>query len=133
MGKGSKKLYWAGAGASLLLVVLLALAVIVPRLVDSSWLKEMIQTEVAKQIEWNFDFQKAELSILPSPSVALKQVSLNIPETAQLNLDTIRVYPKLLPLLIGNIVFNYRRSRYQNKNRRKTFHSQLHWKTLSQN
>ena len=103
MGKGSKTLYWAGAGAAILLVLLLALAVIVPRLVDSAWLKETIQAEVAKQINGDFAFQKAELSILPSPVVSLQQVSLSIPGTAQANLDTLNVYPRLLPLLLGDI------------------------------
>ena len=103
MGRGSKKIYWAGAGAVFLLVVLLALAVILPRAVDSAWLKATIQTEVAKQVNGDFDFQKAQISILPSPSVTLQQVSLDIPETTKINLDTIRVYPKLFPLLLGNI------------------------------
>jgi hypothetical protein len=103
MGKESKKIYWIGAGAAFLLALLLALAVIVPRVVDSAWLKETIQTEVAKQVNGDFDFQKAEISILPAPYVALQQVSLNIPAAAQVNLDTIKVYPKLFPLLLGNI------------------------------
>jgi len=103
MGKGSKILYWAGAGAAFLLVLLLAVAVIVPRVIDSAWLKETIQTEVAKQVNGEFNFQNAEISILPVSFVALQQVSLNIPETAEINLDTIKVYPKLLPLLTGNI------------------------------
>ena len=103
MGIGFKKLYWIGAGTAFLLILLIGLAVIVPRLVDSAWLKETIQAEASKQVAGDFDFQKAELSILPSPFVSLHQVSLNIPETVQVSLVTIRVYPRLLPLLIGNI------------------------------
>src|SRR5210317_446858 len=103
MGIGFKKLYWVGAGAVFLLLLLLALAVIVPRVVDSAWLKSTIQAHVAKQVKGEFDFQKADLVILPHPAVSLQQVSLNIPETVQVSLVTIRVYPRLLPLLIGNI------------------------------
>jgi hypothetical protein len=106
MGKGSKISYWAGAFFALVLVVLLSLAVIVPRVVDSAWLKETIQAEVTKQINGDFDFHKAKLSILPAPVVSLQQVSLNIPETVQVNLDSIKVYPKLLPLITGNIELN---------------------------
>ena len=101
MGRVSKKLYWAGA--AFLLVLLLALAVIVPRLVDSVWLRDTIQAEVTKQIKGDFAFQKAELSFLPSPSVSLHQAALSIPGTARANLDILKVYPKLLPLLLGNI------------------------------
>ena len=103
MGIGFKKLYWVGAGAVFLLLLLFALAVIVPRVVDSAWLKSTIQAQVAKQVKGEFAFQKAELVILPHPAVSLQQVSLNIPETAQVSLVTLRVYPRLLPLLIGNI------------------------------
>ena len=103
MDKGSKKIYWAGAGAAILLALLLALAVIIPKVVNSAWLKETIQAEVAEQVDGDFDFRKAEISILPTLYVVLQQVSLNISEAAQLNLDTIKVYPKLFPLLLGNI------------------------------
>jgi hypothetical protein len=103
MVKRSKKLYWAGAGTAFLLILLIGLAVFIPMVVDSAWLKETIQAEAAKQVAGDFDFQKAELAILPSPVVALRQVSLDIPETAQINLDTIKVYPKFFPLLLGNI------------------------------
>jgi uncharacterized protein involved in outer membrane biogenesis len=103
MGKGSKKIYWAAFGTAFLLVLLIGLAVVVPRVVDSAWLKKTIQAAAAKQVPGDFDFQKAELSILPSPFVALRQVSLNIPETARVTLDTIKVYPRFFPLLLGNI------------------------------
>ena|GEM_PF-1541042 len=103
MGKSSKKLYWAGTGAALLLLLLLTLALIAPRIVDSAWLKETIRTEVAKQVKGEFDFQKAKLAILPVPSVSLQVVSLSIPDTAPIHLETLIVYPKLLPLLVGNI------------------------------
>jgi len=103
MGKGSKKLYWAGAGAALLVLLLLALAVTMPGIVDSAWLKKTIQTEVAKQVKGDFDFRKAELSILPHPAVSLLQVSLSIPDTATVNLDTLKIYPRLIPLLVGRI------------------------------
>lgn len=103
MGKGLKKLYWVGAGATFLLALFLSLAVITPKVVDSVWLKEIVQTEAAKQLNGKLDFQKAEIFLLPSPSIALQQVSLQIPPAVQINVNTLRVYPKLLPLLIGNI------------------------------
>ncbi len=106
MGKGSKKLYWAGAGAAFLFVLLLAVAFIVPRVVDSAWLKETIQAEVAKQIDGDLDFQKAELFILPHPAMSLKQITLAVPDKVKVSLDTLKVYPKLLPLLTGNLVIS---------------------------
>ena len=101
MGQSSRKLYWAGAGAIFLIILLIALAFIVPRIVDSAWLKKTIRTEVAKQVNGELEFQKAKLAILPVPSVSLQQVSLTIPETVQIHLDILTVYPKLLPLLVG--------------------------------
>ena len=106
MGNGSKKLYWAGAGAAFLFVLLVAITVIVPRVIDTVWLKEIIQTEIAKQINGDFGFQKVELVLLPTPSISLKQIDLAIPETVKANLEVLRVYPKLLPLFSGNIELN---------------------------
>ena len=103
MGQSFKKLYWAGAGAIFLIILFIALAFIVPRIVDSAWLKETIRTEVAKQVYGELEFKKAKLAILPVPSVSLQQISLTIPETVQIHLDILTVYPKLLPLLVGDI------------------------------
>jgi len=103
MDVGFKKLHWVGAGAVFLLLLLCTLAFIAPRVVDSAWLKATIKTNVAKQITGEFDFQKADLAILPYPAVSLQQVSLSIPLTAQIHLETLKVYPRLLPLLIGKI------------------------------
>jgi hypothetical protein len=106
MGRSSKKIYWAATGAIFLTILLIALAFIVPRIVDSAWLKETIRIEVAKQVSGELDFRKAELAILPVPSVSLQKVSLVIPETARIHLDTLTVYPKLFPLLVGNIAIS---------------------------
>ena len=103
MGNGSKKQFWVGAGTSVLLLVLFALTVIAPRVVDTAWLKATIKTTVAKHIAGEFDFQEADLVILPYPAVSLHQVSLSIPATALIQLETLKVYPQLLPLLIGKI------------------------------
>lgn len=103
MGKGSKKLYWAGIGAAFLFILLLAAAVIVPKVVDSDWLKETIRAEVTKQLKGDFNFRKAELSILPAPTVSLQQVSFDIPDLARVSLDTLKVYPGILPLFTGKL------------------------------
>jgi uncharacterized protein involved in outer membrane biogenesis len=106
MGKISKKLYWAGTGAAFLLVIVLALAFIVPRLVDSAWLKKTIRTEMATQVDGDLDFQKAEFALLPVPAILLQQVSFSIPETVRIHLETLKVYPRLLPLLLGKIAIS---------------------------
>ncbi len=41
--------------------------------------------------------------ILPAPAVSLRQITLTLPETARVSLDTLTVYPRLFPLLIGKI------------------------------
>ena len=105
MGEISKKVYWwASAGIISLLLLLASLALIVPRVVSSAWLKEKIQSSAAKQLQGDFDFQEAELSLLPVPAVGLLQVSLVIPGTARIQIKTLTVYPRLLPLLVGDVV-----------------------------
>jgi uncharacterized protein involved in outer membrane biogenesis len=106
MGRKPKKSYWIIAGTALVLMLLIGLNVILPRVIDSAWLKETIQTQVAEQVNGDLHFKKAHLSLLPRPAVSLEQVSLNIPETAQFDLEAIKVYPRLLSLLAGKIVFS---------------------------
>jgi len=102
MGNGLKKRFWIGAG-TVVLLLFCALAVIAPKVVDSAWLKATLKAQVAKQVAGEFDFQKADLIILPYPVVSLHQVSLSIPASAQIHLDNLKVYPRLFPLLIGKI------------------------------
>ncbi|MBW2485625.1 MAG: AsmA family protein, partial [Deltaproteobacteria bacterium] len=103
MGKSFKKLYWAGAGVAFLFILLIAAAIFLPRVIGTAWLKETIHTELAKKVEGEFDFQEVELSILPLPTVALHQVSLTMPNEIKAKLDTLEVYPRLIPLLAGKI------------------------------
>jgi hypothetical protein len=103
LGKISKKLYWTLSSAAFLLALFLALVFILPRIVDSTWLKTTVQAEVAKRIQGDFNFSRADVTILPLPAVTLKQVSLTIPETARIQLETLTLHPRLLPLLIGKI------------------------------
>ena len=102
MGQGSKKVYWVSGAASFILVFFF-LAVILPRIVDSDWLKELIQTEFTQHVSGNIDFQKAELSILPVPVISLHNVNLDVPDTVEGSLDTVRLYPMILPLFLGSI------------------------------
>jgi hypothetical protein len=103
VGRISKKLYWAGAGVFFLLILLISVAVVVPRIVDSAWLKETIRAEAAKQVHGALDFEKAALFLLPVPGVSLQQITFSIPGTAKVNLETLTVYPRLLSLLVGKI------------------------------
>ena len=38
MEKGFKKIYWAGAGAAFLFILLIAAAIFVPRVIGPAWL-----------------------------------------------------------------------------------------------
>ncbi len=103
MDKAVKKYYWIGGAAGLLLALLLAVSIIVPRLVDSQWLKAKVQAELASQLDGDVSFQAVELRFFPLPNIVIANLSVEIPDVVSAKVESLEVYPALLPLLTGKV------------------------------
>ncbi len=99
-----KKIILWGLGS--FFALLLAFVLLVPTLIDSSALKRKIQTTVSRKNIGELDYNNANLSILPLPHLTIRQISLTVPERAVAKIETLKVYPELLPLLGGQLRFS---------------------------
>ncbi len=88
--------------ASLLLLVMAAMA-IVPLFIDFASIKEKIQTEVHNQTGGRINYQDMVLSLLPLPSLELRQVKLLVPDRLEARTASLRISPRIIPLLQGDL------------------------------
>jgi len=90
-------------GAAVLVVCLAVLVLIAPRLINLEAVRRMIITDLSGKIGGEIDFQKIKLSFLPLPHAVVYQGRLSIPETVNGKLASLAVYPKIMPLLTGDV------------------------------
>lgn len=85
------------------LLLMAAAVLLVPRLIDFAAVKQKIQAVVTEQTGGKIDYDNAELSYFPRPSIELRQVKLTIPELAEGTVAALRASPAFLPLLVGDL------------------------------
>ena len=103
MDKTVKKYYWLGGGAGLFLALLLVFYFIAPLLVDSDWLKAKVQAELTSQLHADASFRTAELRFFPLPNIDITNLSIAIPDVVSAKVESLKVYPALLPLVTGSV------------------------------
>ncbi|MFI5398551.1 MAG: AsmA-like C-terminal domain-containing protein [Candidatus Binatia bacterium] len=91
-----------GLGFILLLVAVAAL--VVPHFAgDIAPLHAQIITQLSQELGGKVQFRTLRLSVLPLPHVSLDRVSLSFPGSVEGTVESIAVYPKLLPLVRGKV------------------------------
>jgi uncharacterized protein involved in outer membrane biogenesis len=78
-----KKIYlWVAGSIGVLLILLLALVVLLPRLINLELLRERILADVSQTVGGVVEFEKIDLSFFPRPHVVIHQASLSVPGKA---------------------------------------------------
>ncbi len=99
-----KKVFsWIAGGIGALLIFLLALSFLIPRLVDLNSVREKIKAGISQKIAGTVDFQKMEVSLFPRPRILINRTRFSFPGTAEGTIDSLRIYPRILPLLSGKV------------------------------
>jgi len=103
MSKRKKISLWIMGGVGVLLILLLAFLLIVPRLINLEPIREKALSSISEKVGGEVKFQRFDLSFFPLPHVVLHQLSLSIPGKVSGTLESLRVYPKLPPLIRGKL------------------------------
>ncbi|NIQ40336.1 MAG: AsmA family protein, partial [Proteobacteria bacterium] len=99
MSKRKKIVFWIGVTIGILLVLLVALILLLPYLVNLESVRQRIIVELSRGTGGEVAFQRIDLSLLPRPRVVIHQGSLSIPGRIDGTLESLTVYPEILPLL----------------------------------
>lgn len=94
---------WLLGGIVVVLLLATTAVLLAPRLLTSSSIKQKIQAVVLQKTGGELDYRAIDLCYLPHLGLELQGVSLVFPEQLQGRIAYLRILPKLLPLLRGNV------------------------------
>jgi len=77
--------------------------VVIPRLINLQPIRDKILADVSQAVGGEVTCQTVELAFRPLPCVLVREGSLSVPEKLSGNMKCLRVYPKILPLLVGDV------------------------------
>ena len=103
MPKKKKIFFWSVTAVSALLILLITLALVSTLIVNQKEILEKIQAEVSRSIKGDVEFQKIGLSFFFRPHAVIHQAKFNISGKTTGNIESLAVYPALLPLLTGKV------------------------------
>jgi hypothetical protein len=101
--KKKKIFFWSVTGLSALLILLITLALLSTLIVNQKEILEKIQAEVSRSIKGNVEFQRISLSFFFHPHAVIHQSKFTISGKATGTIESLSVYPALLPLLTGKV------------------------------
>ena len=96
-----KKIILWGFGT--LFILFLAIVLILPTLIDSSSLKQKIQTAVNQKNIGTIDYEKAYLKIIPLPHLCIEKIKFSVIGGTLGHVENLMIYPELLPLFRGQV------------------------------
>src|SRR5208337_5655055 len=103
-GRNLKKfLLWTTGSMGIILIILLALYSLGPKFINSEFMREKIKAGISQKIAGAMDFQKMDVSLLPYPRIVISRVNFSFQGTAEGTIDSLRIYPRVFPLLTGKV------------------------------
>lgn len=94
---------------SLLVFIFLAVVVMVftPSLINLEMVKETIKENISSNVGGRITYRSLKLSYFPRPHVVIHEAEISLPESITVNIQWMRIYPKILPLIKGQLQFDY--------------------------
>ena len=89
------------AGIFLCLVVIVLIAT--PRLINLETVKKEIQNRFAEDMGAEIEYQRIDLAFFPRPHVIIAKAKFTLPDHVNGSADSLKVYPKILPLFGGDV------------------------------
>jgi len=103
MPKRRKILFALISLAGIFLCVMVILLVVTPRLINLESVKKEIKNRFAEDIGGEIEYQRVDLALFPRPHVVITAVNFAIPDQVNGTVDSLKIYPKILPLFTGEI------------------------------
>ena len=94
---------WLGGLSGLCVILFFAIALILPRILDSQPVKEKIRAFLLAKTNENVAFEKIDLVWLPRPTVVVHGASLSVADEVSGKIESIEVYPSIRGLLSGRL------------------------------
>jgi len=103
MSLGKRTFVRLAGGIGVFFVLLAALLLLLPRLIDREWFRDKAAGAVSALVGGTVEIQAAELSYWPRPHLTIRGTRLEIPGTATGTVRSLVVYPRIVPLVRGKV------------------------------
>jgi len=92
---------------SLLVFLFLIVVVIVftPSLINLEMVKKNIRESISKDVGGQIAYSSLKLSYFPRPHVVIHKAAISIPDSFTIDIQWMRIFPKILPLFRGHLEF----------------------------
>jgi len=91
--------------------LLIILVIVTPRVINLDTVKEKIKSQYAKNVGGQIEYEYLKLVVFPRPRVVISDVKFTMPDNIDGTLESLDIYPKILPLFTGNLRIGILRSR----------------------
>lgn len=106
MKKSKKIIFILIGGLGIVLTILVLLIFVTFLIVNTGPIQERILAFISHQSSNVVKIDNIALSLFPRPRISIFNMKITIPETVAGTIKTIRIYPKLIPLLTGKIIIS---------------------------
>ncbi|MGD9054540.1 MAG: AsmA-like C-terminal domain-containing protein [Desulfobacterales bacterium] len=96
---------------TILLCLLIILLIATPKLINLETVKTEIKRIYAEDLGGKIEYQRLDMAFFPRPHVVISDVSFTLPDNIQGTVDSLRIYPKILPLFAGDLEIRVARAR----------------------
>ncbi len=99
-----KKILLLSSGIVMALMV--AAFIVTPIYLNSASVKSGIQDTVSRKLGGKMSYERIDLSLFPRPHVVIKKMLLAYPRTFRGSLQSLSIYPQIMPLIKGKLLFS---------------------------
>lgn len=101
--KQKKIILWLAGIIFALIIILLVFNLFLPRFINVESVRGKVIEYLSKTLGENIYIQKTELSFFPRPCIKIYHAQVSIQEKAEGKIELIKIYPKIFPLLVGEV------------------------------
>ena len=103
MYKRRKILFSLISLAGIFLCLLIVLMIVTPHLINLDTVKEKIKRQYATDTGGEIEYRRIDLGFFPRPHIVISEVAIKYTDKVSGTIDSLKVYPKILPLLTGDL------------------------------
>ncbi|MGD8993283.1 MAG: hypothetical protein PVI00_17625, partial [Desulfobacterales bacterium] len=89
--------------AAIFLCALIILLIVTPQLINQASVKQEVQRLYARDLGGIIEYQRLKMAFFPRPHVVISDVRFTMPDNIQGTVDSLKIYPKILPLFAGDL------------------------------
>jgi len=98
-----KLLFWTTFWSGILLIIALLISLLLPHIISTKDLKTKIVEQVSFRIGYKLKLHDVDILLFPRLHADIRNAAISVPGNFSVNINSVKAYPKIWPLLTGDI------------------------------